>query len=437
MLDIKRVSVIGANGTMGATVSGLIAAFGGATVFMICRRMEAAQQAAAVASDSVKAGSVRKRLIPKTYDDFEECIAQSDWVFESVAENTAVKSDIYKRIQNCKKPDLIVTTGTSGFSIEELSKNFDEQGRKRYFGTHFFNPPYNLTLCEIIRSENTDPVLFEEMRQYLEETLCRDVIETTDTAAFLGNRIGFHFMNKALQYAVKFQKEGGIDYIDSVLGPFTGRGMTPIATADFVGLDVHKAIVDNLKENSDDYDNGAFILPEFVKALISQGKLGTKTKDGLFKVVAGADKAKQFQVYDIREGTLRPVRKYEIPFAKGMVNALKTGRYEDAFSILKNDNTKEGMLCKFFLVSYITYSIVTAQSVSRSVTDADIAMTKGFNWVGPVALVKALGGYEEVLKIAERADMEGNMVEQLKAVRESIENAAPPIDYRKFFRANL
>lgn len=45
---------------------------------------------------------------------------------------------------------------------------------------------------------------------------------------------------------------GGVDYIDAIIGPFTGCSMAPITTADFVGLDVHKTIVDNLYELTDD-----------------------------------------------------------------------------------------------------------------------------------------------------------------------------------------
>lgn len=438
MLNIKTVSVIGANGTMGATVAGLVAAFSGAKVFLICRKMEAAVNAIDVAANSVKADSIRARLIPKTYDDFEDCIAQSDWVFESVAEDMKIKADVYQRISGCAKPNLIVTTGTSGFSLNELSENFKGSLQPRYFGTHFFNPPYSLTLCEVIRSKKTDGKLFDEMGEFLKAVLFRDVIETTDTPAFLGNRIGFHFMNKALQYAEKYKDKGGIDYIDSIIGPFTGRGMTPIDTIDFVGLDVHKAIVDNIQQKSNDYDNKAFVLPEFVNKLIAEGKKGRKTKDGLFKMVVNEDKSKTLFVYDIAEGALRPKQKYDLPFAKAMVKELKAGNYEKAIRILKDDQTAEGKLCKFFLAVYITYSIVTAETVSPKVTDADIAMVTGFNWIGPVALMQALGGYEEVLKIAKETDLEGDLVKQLSSIKASSKKPADvPFDYRKYLRANL
>jgi 3-hydroxyacyl-CoA dehydrogenase len=423
---------------MGATVAGLVAAFGGAKVFLIARKMEAAAGAVEVAANSVKADSIRARLIPKTYDEFEACISQSDWVFESVAENMDIKADIYKRISDCAKPELIITTGTSGFSINALSKNFSEQLQSRYFGTHFFNPPYSLTLCEVIRSGKTDAKLFDEMAEFLKGVLFRDVIETTDTPAFLGNRIGFHFMNKALQYAEKYKDKGGIDYMDSILGPFTGRGMTPIDTIDFVGLDVHKAIVDNIQQKSSDYDNKAFALPEFVNRLIAEGKLGRKTKEGLFKMVVNEDKTKTLYVYDIATGTLRPKQKYDLPFAKAMVKELKTGNYEKAIQVLKADKSDEAKLCRFFLAVYITYSIVTAEAVSPKITDADIAMTTGFNWIGPVALMNALGGYEEVVKMAQETDLEGDLIRQLSLIKaENKGKVVSPYDYRRSLRANL
>jgi 3-hydroxyacyl-CoA dehydrogenase len=422
-MNIKTVSVVGANGAMGATVAGLIAAFGSARVFLICRRQEAAENAVEVAANSVKADSIKARLIPKTYEDFEDCIAQSDWIFESVAENMKIKSEIYQRIDRCLKPGALVTTGTSGFSINELSASFSPDAQKRFFGTHFFNPPYNLTLCEVIRSRKTDAGLFADMKDYLRNFLFRDLIETTDSPAFLGNRVGFHFLNKALQYAEKFQDEGGIDYLEAILGPFTGRGMTPIATVDFVGLDVHKAIVDNIYANSKDYDYAVFELPGFVNELIAAGKLGMKSGEGLFKFVENADKSKQAMVYDIASAKLRPIRKYDLPFAKAMVTQLKKGNYAEAFTALKADSSAEGRICRHFLVSYITYGIITTQNVSPAVTDADIAMSTGYN---------------EIVRLAEGVDFDHNLVIQLAGVKEENRKVTVlPFDFRKFFRAKL
>ena len=76
--DIKTVTVIGANGTLGKEVSGIFASFGDAKVYMVSRTLEKAEQARKNAALSVKAISVEENLIPKTYEDLEQCVKKSD-----------------------------------------------------------------------------------------------------------------------------------------------------------------------------------------------------------------------------------------------------------------------------------------------------------------------------------------------------------------------
>lgn len=59
------------------------------------------------------------------------------------------------------------------------------------------------------------------------------MVEVKDSPAFLGNRIGFQFINEALRYAERLKDNSGIDYIDAILGSFTGRSMAPLTTSDF------------------------------------------------------------------------------------------------------------------------------------------------------------------------------------------------------------
>lgn len=159
-------------------------------------------------------------------------------------------------------------------------------------GIHLYNPPYNMTLCEVIPSRYTDATKLREVKKYLKEVLLRNVVEVKDEPAFMGNRIGFQFINEALQYAEKYQDNGGIDYIDSIIGPFTGRNMAPLLTSDFVGLDVHKAIVDNIYDNTNDYAHDTFKMPEFALQLISENKLGRKSGAGLYQTIKNPDGSK-------------------------------------------------------------------------------------------------------------------------------------------------
>lgn len=72
-----------------------------------------------------------------------------------------------------------------------------------------------------------------------------------------------------MQLAKENLDQGGIDYIDSILGCFTGRNMTPLVTADFVGLDVTKSILDYIYEEINDEFGSNFTATEYLNNLVS------------------------------------------------------------------------------------------------------------------------------------------------------------------------
>ena len=121
-----------------------------------------------------------------------------------------------------------------------------------------------------------------------------------------------------MQYAEVYKDNGGVDYIDAILGSFTGRTMPPLVTSDFVGLDVHKAIVDNVCQNTDDYARGRFVLPDYISGLIKNGKLGRKSGGGLYQMIKYENGLKRSTVYDIHTGLYRDVIPYVFPFAEEM-----------------------------------------------------------------------------------------------------------------------
>ena len=300
MKTIDKVTVIGATGTMGANIAGIFASFGNAKVYCVGRDIEKVKRTIPRIVKSVRADAIADKLIPADFSMLETCVADSDLVFESSAEDMNVKANIAKRVGKVLKATAISCTGTSGLSIDALAEYYPEEIRGRFFGVHMFNPPYNMTLCELIPNSYSNETLLEELKCYLSNTLYRTVVVVKDSPAFLGNRIGFQFINEALQYADRYKDNGGIDYIDAILGPFTGRTMAPLTTSDFVGLDVHKAIVDNIYKNTSDYAHNSFLLPEFFQKLILNKKLGRKTGGGLYQLVQYDNGLKRMTVYDIR-----------------------------------------------------------------------------------------------------------------------------------------
>lgn len=433
MLNIQTVTVVGATGTMGTNIAGIFASFGNAKVYMVGRNLEKVKKSLPKTIKSVKADSISSRLIPVDFSRLEQCVSESDLVFESCAEKIDVKTAIATRIGKVLKDDAISCTGTSGLSVTTLAECYPEHLRSHFFGVHMFNPPYSMSLCEFIETEYSDKKTAEELKAYLKKTLLRTVVEVKDSPAFLGNRIGFQFINEALQYAEKFKDNGGIDYIDAILGSFTGRSMAPLATSDFVGLDVHKAIVDNIYQNTNDYARETFVLPDYVQRLIDQKKLGRKAGEGLYKLVRYDNGLKRSTVLDINTGLYRDTNPYVFPFADNMKKFIADGEYTRAFEQLIYNHSLEAEICLSFLLKYIVYSLYAVKEVGYSVEGADHVMATGFNWCPPLAMYQALSTV---------ADVRSLMKERLPEIcgRIDIDELLADVkpsqyDYRLFFRS--
>ncbi len=440
MLNVKTVTVIGANGTMGRNIAAIFASFGNAKVYMVSRDLKKSEKAKDKAFRSVRAESITANLIPADYSMLEECVKESDIVFESTAENWETKNSVTdlvaaaaeKYSEECK--DTLFCTGTSGLSITKLSERFSEKFRKNYMGMHFFNPPYSLTLCELTPTKYSDRELFEAAKDYCANILFRTVIEVKDSPAFLGNRIGFQFINKAMRYADIYQDNGGIDYIDAILGAFTGRSMAPIVTANFVGLDVHKAIVDNIYENTDDFAHEDFILSDYAQKLIDDGMLGRKAGGGLYKTEVVASGVKLHLVYDISTGNYRKTMKYTFPFKEKMIALIQEADYDDAFHILKTNKSQEAKICRDFLINYVLYSLRATELVGYDIHAADDAIASGFSWCPPLAMIEAFGGVDEFRALC-KANLTPEEIEKID-VDHLLSRVEPSkYDYRRFVRA--
>lgn len=427
MLKINKVVVIGGSGTVGRAVSAIFASFGNAKVYMVGRDKEKLEKARHSAALSVRALTVADNLIIKTFDELDECIKKADFVFESVSEDFEIKKKMHEKINKFLKKGAITATGSSGLSIDDLAECYDDSKKESFLGVHFFNPPYNLPLCEIIPSKynSNNKKIIGELREYLEDVLLRNVVIVKNEPAFLGNRIGFMFLNEALQYADKYKERGGIDYIDSVLGCYTGRSMRPLETIDFVGLDVHKAIVDNVRENSKQDDKDSFVLPEFFNEIVSEGNLGAKTGCGLYKRVDD-DKL----VYDIQSKDYRDVVKYDFSYQKELIDDLSSGKYIEGFNCIKNDKSLESEICLTFLLKYIIYSVEITKEICDDISFCDDAMADGFNWLPPLAMIDILGGVEETCKLCKKY-LKKDCSSLLKNLPKS------KYDYRKFIKAKV
>lgn len=390
---IQHVVVLGANGAMGAGSGAVFAAAGLRTTFL-ARSRDRAEAGAARAEAAVKSTALRALVEIGSYDeDFDRAVGAADLIFEAVGEELALKRELFARVDAARTAGSIVATVSSGLSIAAMCEGRSADFREHFLGMHFFNPPTVITGMELVPHAGTGPEVTAAMREFLVERCGRILIETTDTPAFAGNRIGFRVLGEVAQLA----QEHGPVKLDAVLGTHTGRAMPPLATIDFVGWDVHKAIVDNLHASTRDEAHAMFALPAYMQRLIEAGHLGAKTpaQGGFFRT-EGKGKEARMLALDPRAGceTYRPVAElaYELPPAvREMKLALRLGRYARAWDLFCDAPGADVELMRKVILGYVSYGLGRVGEVVRQVRDVDRIMGWGFNWAPPGLLVDLIG----------------------------------------------
>jgi 3-hydroxyacyl-CoA dehydrogenase len=181
--------------------------------------------------------------------------------------------------------------------------------------------------------------------------------------------------------------------------------MPPLATVDLVGLDVHKAIVDNVYENTKDEAHANFALPTYVQQLIDKGHLGNKTgaKGGFYRRVKENGKNLRY-VLDPKSGEYLPPDRAvvePVPFIEEISKLHRVGRYREAMKLFVEAKGKEADLARKVIFGYVSYALnrVGEGEVVREPRDVDRIMGFGFNWAPPTVLADVIGRAETIAQI--------------------------------------
>ncbi|MDQ3366091.1 MAG: 3-hydroxyacyl-CoA dehydrogenase family protein [Myxococcota bacterium] len=432
MRSIRKVVVLGANGAMGSG-SGAVFALAGIPTVFLARTLEKAEAGRTRAEQLTKGKVTAKSIACGTYAaDLESALVDADLVFEAVAEDLACKREVFEQVDRLRKADAIIATVSSGLSIASMCADRSASFRANFLGIHFFNPPTVIVGCELIPHAATDPGVVAVVRDFLSTVLGREVVETRDTPAFAGNRLGFKVLNEVAQLA----EEHGVAFMDQLVGPHTGRALPPLATIDLVGWDVHKAIVDNLYRSTHDVAHETFKLPAYMQRGIDRGHLGRKTRDkgGFFRVDGkGADA--RHHVLDARTGDYRPLAEVSPPmptFVEKMKAAIRSGRHTGAMEVLCSAEGKEADLLRQVVLGYISYGLGLVGEVVERPRDVDRIMGFGFNWAPPSVLVDAIGPGRTILML-EQAKLPIPMAILDAATHQRALFNEPSVDSARFF----
>lgn len=346
------------------------------------------------------------------FEDHMSLLKEVDWIIEVVVENLDIKKKVFAQVEAHRRLGTIVSSNTSGVSINEMSAECSEEFRKHFLGTHFFNPPRYLKLLEIIPGNDTDPEIVNFMMKFGEFVLGKGTVLCKDTPNFIANRIGTFGLQVSIQEMVRLGL--GVDEVDAITGPLIGRPKSAtFRTLDVVGLDTYVHVANNVKNKSnDEAEKAVFEIPAFVHKMVENRWLGQKTGQGFFKQEKTAA-GKEILALDYHTLEYRPRNKAK--FAS--VEAAKTGKTlaQKLQTIVYGKDQASDFLWSVFK-RVLLYSAANVPAIADDIVSVDKAMRWGFGWeLGPFETWDAIGVEKSVARMREEGETIPALVEELLA----------------------
>jgi 3-hydroxybutyryl-CoA dehydrogenase len=250
--SLNRLGIAGS----GAIACGLARAAGGSHEVVLWARSESSKDRAGARVEDAAA----------VVTDLSE-LSGCPVVVEAISEDANTKRGLYDQLAGVLDEDAVLATTTSSLSVAELA---EASGRPDRFGAlHVFNPVDKMKLVELSFPEAASEETRTRLRRLCDE-LGKTAVEVPDAAGFVVNKLLFPYLFDA----VRMLERNGIDpeSVDTCMKLGAGHPMGPLALLDFVGLDVAAAIGESI---------GADV-PDRLRELIAEGKLGRKAGEGFY-----------------------------------------------------------------------------------------------------------------------------------------------------------
>ena len=419
--SIQRVAILGA-GTMGARIAAHIAN-AGFPVLLLDLVSEGAPDRNALAARSlenlkkakppafVDPAVVRHISVGNFEDDLEKLQA-CDWILEAVAENLDIKRALLNKVAPYVRDNAIVTTNTSGLPVGLIAKDMPESFRRRWLGTHFFNPPRYMRLVELIVTPETDPQAAASVENFAQVYLGKLVVRAHDTPNFIANRLGTFVMLNT--FRTMLDQGLSIEETDALTGAAIGWPKTgTFRLADMVGIDVLVHVARNFAASSRD-ERADVEVPAVLEQIFEHKWFGDKSGQGFYKKQRGADGKEERLVLDLSSLEYRPAERPKMP-------ALEMAKSHESTAAriraLLAGNPERDQAAKFYwkiLPELWAYAANRIGEVADTVVDIDRAMKAGFNWeLGPFEMWDAAGFLDTIERMRRRGQAIPPIVERM------------------------
>ncbi len=383
-MRVSTVGVVGA-GAMGSGIAALAASAGLRVVLLdIPGSPDRSGPAKAGLQKAIKAKPAAFMHIGATAqvrcgntEDHLEWLADCDWIVEAIIELPEPKQQLFSRLEPLLKPSAIVSTNTSGIPMSVLLHGRSEKFKRRFLGTHFFNPPRYMHLLELIPTPETDPAVIGATRTFAERILGKGTVIAKDVPGFIANRLGVYGMVSTMRRMMEHDLT--IDEVDGLTGLLIGRAKTAtFRTGDLSGLDVLGHVTEGLAQQTGE----DLALPDWVHALITNGQLGDKTGGGFYQKQKDG-----VLTYDWKNATYVAQQR----MSGGDVGALIRQRHAARLIGARDMGGAQGAFLRDHLLDAAHYALTLASTLAFDIVSIDRALQWGYGWeIGPFHVMDAL-----------------------------------------------
>lgn len=279
---IHKVSILGA-GIMGAGIA-QVSAQAGFDVTLIDIEPQYVESGIAAIDGNLDKAVSKGKMTAKAYREIlgrisgalsgKEAVADADVVIEAVVEDMAVKTTVFRQLDEFCKKEAVLASNTSGLSITEMAAA--TRRPENIIGMHFFNPVPVMKLVELVRGFSTGDETVATCRQFAEK-LGKTPVEIAEAPGFAVNRILCPMINEAI--FVFSEKIASAEDIDRSMVLGANHPIGPLALADMIGLDTLLKIMEGLHI---DLGEAKYRPAPFLRKMVKSGCLGKKTGKGFF-----------------------------------------------------------------------------------------------------------------------------------------------------------
>ncbi|MER6780430.1 MULTISPECIES: 3-hydroxybutyryl-CoA dehydrogenase [unclassified Streptomyces] len=276
---VAKVGVAG-SGTMASGIAQVFAQAGFAVV-LAARSQEKASAAKAAIGKSLDRAVSKGRLTEENAARTLELItpagsldafADVDLAVEAVAEDLAVKQELFAALDKICRPGAVLATTTSSLPVIAIARATSRP--QDVIGMHFFNPAPAMKLVEVVRTVLTSDDVHATVREICVKVR-KHPVDCGDRAGFIVNALLFPYLNNAVKMVE--QHYASLDDIDAAMKLGGGYPMGPFELLDVVGLDVSLAIEKVLHK---EFRDPGLAPSPLLEHLVAAGCLGRKTGRG-------------------------------------------------------------------------------------------------------------------------------------------------------------